>query len=131
MTAVVTATKLLIACWATVIVLAAMALVFWRSKKPHFAVAVLPLIIPPLVHTVSGLLARTIDPSLPFTTSFHIRIVIDLIAAVVACMLIGLSSQLAFKSRKSRTWFVLCCSVFVVIFSSILILSSMAQYTTI
>ncbi len=125
---VTTNSKLLIACWATVIVLAAMSLVFWRSKKNSYAVAVLPLTLPPLVHLISGILARGLDLTLPFASSFQIRIVIDLIAAVVACVLIGVTSQLLYETRKGRTLFAVCCSAFIVVFSAILILSTLSQY---
>lgn len=125
-----TSTQLLIACWATVIVLSAMALVFWRSKKNAYAIAVLPLMLPPCMHLLSGILARGLDLTLPFTTSFHIRIVIDLIAAVAACVLIGLASQIIAETRKGRTAFVLSCSAFIIVFSSILIMNSLSQYIT-
>ncbi len=125
---VTTNSKLLIACWATVIVLAAMSLVFWRSKKNTYAIAVLPLILPPLGHLISGILARGLDLTLPFASSFQIRIVIDLIAAVVACVLIGVTSQLLYETRKGRTLFAVCCSAFIVVFSAILILSTLSQY---
>ena len=125
---VITSNKLLIACWATVIVLAAMSLVFWRSKKSRFAVAILPLTIPPAGHLISGILARGLDLTFPFASSFQIRIVIDLIAAIAACVLIGITSQLVYKTRKTRTWFALCCSAFIVVFSAVLILSTLSQY---
>ena len=125
---VITSNKLLIACWATVIVLAAMSLVFWRSKKTRFAVAVLPLMLPPAGHLISGILARGLDLTFPFASSFQIRIVIDLIAAIAACVLIGITSQLVYKTRKTRTWFALSCSVFIVVFSAILIFSTLSQY---
>ncbi len=125
---VITSNKLLIACWATVIVLAAMSLVFWRSKKSRFAVAILPLIIPPAGHLISGILARGLDLTFPFASSFQIRIVIDLIAAIAACVLIGITSQLVYKTRKARTLFALTCSAFTVVFSAILILTTLSQY---
>jgi len=125
---VITSNKLLIACWATVIVLIAMALVFWRSKKSNYAVAVLPLVLPPLGHLISGILARGLDLTLPFASSFQIRIVIDLIAAIAACVLVGVTSQLVYETRKGRTLFALSCSLFIVVFSAILILSTLSQY---
>ena len=125
---VITSKKLLIACWATVIVLIAMALVFWRSKKSNYAVAVLPLVLPPLGHLISGILARGLDLTLPFASSFQIRIVIDLIAAIAACVLVGVTSQLVYETRKGRTLFALSCSLFIVVFSAILILSTLSQY---
>lgn len=125
---VFTNSKLLIACWATVIVLILMALVFWRSKKNSYAVAVLPLTIPPLVHLISGILARGLETTLPFANPFQIRIVIDLIAAIVACVLIGIASQFLYETRKGRSFFAISCSAFIVVFSAILILTTISQY---
>jgi len=105
-----------------------MALVFWRSKKSNYAVAVLPLVLPPLGHLISGILARGLDLTLPFASSFQIRIVIDLIAAIAACVLVGVTSQLVYETRKGRTLFALSCSLFIVVFSAILILSTLSQY---
>lgn len=125
---VTTNSKLLIACWATVIVLTAMALVFWRRKKSNYAVATMPLILPPLGHLISGILARGLDLTFPFASPFQIRIVIDLIAAIAACVLIGITSQLVYETRKGRTFFILSCSAFIVVFSAILMLSTLSQY---
>ena len=46
------------ACWAIVIVLSLMVLVFLRARKKEYAVAILPLLIAPFVHIFSGLLAK-------------------------------------------------------------------------
>lgn len=48
----------LFACWAIVLVLLAMAVVFMRAGKREYAVGILPLILPPAVHIVSGVIAR-------------------------------------------------------------------------
>lgn len=125
---VITNSKLLIACWATVIVLAAMSIVFWRRKKNSYALAVLPLMLPPLGHLISGILARGLDLTIPFATSFQIRIVIDLIVAIIACVLIGITSQFLYETRKGRTIFVISCSVFIVVFSAMLIMTTISQY---
>lgn len=121
-------TQLLIACWATVIVLVAMALVFLRSKRRRYALAVLPLTFPPSMYIISGVIARTIDSTLPFATSVQIRIVLDLAAALAACMVIGLISGYVSKVRRTRVAFLICCSLFVVAFSSLLIMSSVIQF---
>ena len=123
-----TNSKMLIACWATVIILGAMSLVFWRGKKTSYALGVLPLAIPPLVHVFSGLLARGLDFTIPFATPFHTRIVIDLIAAATACILIVVASQFLYDTKKGRTIFVICCSLFIVAFCAVLITTTMSQY---
>ena len=131
MSAVETNSKILIACWATVIILLAMALIFFRGKRRHYGPAILPLTIPPLTHIVSGLLARWLCVPFSFANSYEIRIVLDLMAAVVACVLIGLTSGLLYETRKGRTLFILCCTVFIIAFSSILILNSVLQYASV
>ncbi len=128
MNTVETNSKILIACWATVIIVLAMALIFFRGKRRHYGTAILPLILPPLMHIVSGFLSRWLDNLLPFATSYDIRIVLDLIAAVSACVLIGLASSLLYETRKGRTFFILCCAVFVTAFSGILIMNTVLQY---
>ena len=128
MSAVETNSKLLIACWATALIVLAMALIFSRGKRHRYGVAVLPLIIPPLMHIFSGIFARWLSASLPFANSFEIRIVLDLIAALIACILVGLASVHLYETRTGRTLFLVACSLFIVAFSSILILNSVIQY---
>lgn len=128
MNTVETSSKLLIACWATVILILAMALIFFRGKRRHYGTAILPLVLPPLMHLVSGMLSRWLGVLLPFANSFEIRIVLDLAAAVAACVLIGLASTLLYETRKGRALFILCCSVFIVVFSGILIMNTVLQY---
>lgn len=125
---VTTDSRLVFACWATAIILGVMSLVFWRSKKNGYALAVLPMAIPPLVHMFSGILARGLELTLPFASPFQTRIVIDLIAAIVSCVLIGIISQFIYETKKGKTIFVICCSIFIVIFSGILITTTMSQY---
>ena len=120
--------KLIIACWATAIVLILMAVVFMRSNRRHFALAVLPLTIPSIVHLVSGFLANTLDPAFAPITSVQIRILADLIAALVACLLVGLTSILVSKKRKTRLLFAIACALFIIVFSSFLLMSSVVQF---
>jgi len=125
---VVSNQKLMIACWATVIVFALMALVFFRSKRRGYGFAVLPLTIPPAAHIVSGMLARTIDPAIPPISAVQLRIIIDLAAALVACAAIGLVANFVSKKRKPRLAFIGACTLFVIVFSSFLIMSSVVQF---
>ncbi len=131
MSVVETNSKLLIACWATVLILLAMALIFSRGKRRHYGLAVLPLVIPPLTHIVSGIIARWVSTPLPFANSFEVRIVLDLMAALVACILVGLASVRLYEGKAGRTLFILSCSLFIVAFSSILILNSVLQYVAV
>mgnify|MGYP002582085850 CR=1 FL=1 len=58
---------MLFACWAIVIVLVAMFLVFMRAHKKEYAVAIVPLIVLPFIHILSNPLAHLLDPLLPLT----------------------------------------------------------------
>ncbi len=131
MSLVETNSKILIACWATVIIVLAMALIFSRGKRRLHGLAVLPLTIPPLTHIISGVMARLLATPLPFATSFEVRIVIDLIAALVACLLIGLASTKLYEGRKGRALFLVASCLFIVAFSAILILNSVLQYVAV
>ena len=53
---------MLFACWAIVIVLVAMFLVFMRAHKKEYAVAIVPLIVLPFIHILSNPLAHLLDP---------------------------------------------------------------------
>ena len=114
---------MLFACWAIVIVLVAMAVVFMRSGKREYAVGILPLILPPAVHIVSGLLARVLDPLLPLNGA-QLRIIIDLLAGLLGCLLIGFSSR-NIKGRRSRNAFLVACSGFTIILTLVLIVDTM------
>lgn len=122
-----TDSQLLFACWATAVILATMSLVFLRSKKRSYALAVLPLAIPSVMYIISGVLARTLDATLSFASSFQIRIALDLTAALVACVLIGFASNVLSASKRTRLLFCLCGTAFVVVFSGLLIMSSVVQ----
>lgn len=119
--------KLLIACWATLGVFLAIAVVFLRYRRRPFALGVLPLTLPSVMYLFSGMIARWIDPALSAASSVQIRIVLDLMAALVSCVLIGLVATVVTKNKKARTFFVISCSLFVVIFSSILIVNTALQ----
>lgn len=72
---------MLFACWAIVIVLLAMVVVFMRAKKKDYALAVLPLTLVPFAHIISGVISRFLD-SLIFLSFTQIRVLIDLTAAL-------------------------------------------------
>ncbi len=119
--------KLLFAAWAVVILIGLMAIVFLRSKKRAYALAVLPLGLPSAMYIVSGMLARWIDPLLPFANSYQIRMILDLAAALVACLLIGLLSGGISEGKRSRTLFAVCGTAFVVVLSGMFIMNSFLQ----
>ena len=96
---------MLFACWAIVIVLVAMFLVFMRAHKKEYAVAIVPLIVLPFIHILSNPLAHLLDPLLPLTlpglTARHIR------------------------ERRTRNAFMICCSGFLIILTLVLVVNSL------
>lgn len=121
-----TSVGMLFACWSIVIVLAAMFFVFMRARKKEYAVAVLPLVITPLMHICSGVLARWLDGILPLTW-VELRIALDLIAALISCLLIGFSSR-SIPVRRSRNVFLVFCSGFIIILTLALIINVLSNY---
>lgn len=120
-----TSAGMLFACWAIVIVLVAMALVFLRSGKKEYALAVLPLAITPFVHIFSAVLANALDVVFPLSP-VDLRVVIDLTAALIACLLIGVSSR-NIKGRRNRNLFSVVCSGFIIILTIVLVVNTLAS----
>ena len=60
-----TSASMLFACWAIVVVLLAMVIIFLRARKKEYAVAILPLLIAPVVHIFSGVAAKWLDTAVP------------------------------------------------------------------
>ena len=56
LTPVTTSAGMLFACWAIVIVLLAMFIVFMRARQKSYALAILPLVIVPFIHIISGVI---------------------------------------------------------------------------
>ena len=117
---------MLFACWSIVIVLAAMFFVFMRAHKKEYAVAVLPLVITPLMHICSGVIARWLDGILPLTW-VELRVALDLIAALISCLLIVFSSR-SIAVRRSRNVFLIFCSGFIIILTLALIINILSAY---
>lgn len=114
---------MLFACWAIVIVLSLMVLVFLRARKKEYAVAILPLLIAPFVHIFSGLLAKGMDTFLSLSTG-QIRIMIDLTAGLISCLLLGLASR-GIPDRRTRNGLFWCCAGFVVILTLVLVTNTL------
>lgn len=120
-----TSSGMLFACWAIVIVMAAMFIVFMRAHKKEYALAIIPLILLPLVHIFSSLLARMLASFLPLTAG-ELRMAIDVTAGLVSCLLIGLTAR-HIRGRRTRRIFSLCCSGFLIILTLVLVVNMMMQ----
>lgn len=124
-----TPAAMLFACWAIVIVLALMIVVFLRAQKKEFAVAILPLMVAPFVHIFSGVLSKTLDAVLPLNTA-QIRIIIDLLAGLISCLLLGLLSR-GIPGKRTRNGFFWCCAGFVVILTLVLITNTLTAMSAV
>lgn len=120
---VTTSVGMLFACWAIVIVLLAMFIVFMRAGQKPYALAILPLVIVPFIHIVSGAVARFLDPSLPLT-GIQIRAVIDTAAALISCLLVGAMSR-GIPQRRVRNGLSVGCSAFVIVLTLVLLISTL------
>ena len=119
-----TSTEMLFACWAIVIVLLAMELVFLRARKKEYAVAILPLLITPAVYIVSGVVSGWLSGFLSLAAG-QIRVIIDLTAGMVSCLLLGLASR-GIAERRTRNAFFWCCAGFVLILTLALVTNTLA-----
>ena len=115
----------LFACWAIVIVLLCMMIIFMRARKKEYALAVLPLAMVPFVHIFSGLLGRLFSSFLPFTAA-ELRVCIDLAAALVSCLLLGVTSR-AVPEKRNRRLLMVFCSVFIILLTWVLIFDTLSQ----
>lgn len=115
---------MLFACWAIVIVLLAMVFVFLRSNKKDYALAILPLIITPFIHIFSGVMAGFLKVLFPLNAA-ELRIIIDLTAGLVSCLLLGLATRGIREKKRVRCAFFWCCAGFVVILTIVLVTNTM------
>lgn len=118
-----TSDGMLFACWAIVIVLLAMAFAFLRANKRDYAVAILPLVCTPLMYIISGVIARKLTILLP-VSAFELRLMLDMSAGFVSCVLLGVLSR-RLPSPRIRQWFLFFCAAFVMILTLVLVNNSL------
>lgn len=116
---------MLFACWAIVMVLLAVEFVFLRSGKKNYVIAILPLLVTPFVHIISGLIARIIMHTVPLTFA-NLRTIIDVTAGLISCLLLGLTSR-SIEERRSRLAFFWCCAGFVIILTWVLVINTLTM----
>jgi len=110
---------MLFACWAILVLMVLMSITFLRARRREYAIAIMPLCITPAVYIFSGILSRVVDPIVAFS-SIEIRILINIAAGLIACLLLGISSR-GIAGKRSRNAFFAGCSLFVVVLSLVLI----------
>lgn len=113
------------ACWAIIIVILAMFVVFMRANKKAYAIAILPLAVPSALYIPSGVLARYWSRFLPIG-SIELMILINLVAGVIACLLIALTAR-RIPVKANRRAFGIGCSLFIVILSLTLVIRTMVE----
>lgn len=116
---------MLFACWAIVIVLVCMLVIFMRARKKEYALAVLPLAMVPFIHIFSGLLARLFSGFLPLGI-LELRVSIDLGVALVSCLLLGFTSR-AVPEKTNRRLLLVFCSAFIIILTWVLIFDTLSK----
>ena len=107
--------------------LIAMLVVFMRAEKVNYAVATSPLLIQPLMYVVSGRLAAWAAMVLPLG-AVDIRVILNVIAALVACLLLGLTAQRIAEKRARRVFFG-CCTGFILLLAVALIINLLGAQT--
>lgn len=115
----------LFACWAIVIVLICMMVIFMRARKKEYALAVLPLAMVPFIHIFSGILARFFSGFLPFSIA-ELRVFIDLGVALVSCLLLGFTTR-AVPEKMNRRLLMVFCSAFIIILTWVLIFDTLSK----
>ena len=110
---------MLFACWAILVLMVLMSITFLRARRREYTIAILPLSITPAVYIFSGILSRAVDPIVAFS-SMEIRILINIAAGLIACLLLGVSSR-GIAEKRSRNMFFAGCSLFVFVLSLVLI----------
>ena len=113
---------MLMACIATVIIVLIMAGIFLRYGRRGYTLAILPLTTVPLLYTLSMFTADMItkDPLL-FAKIVAATVVT---AVVIAGILFGVCS-LIFKSKATKTSYLICCGLFTLVFAIVLLLDIM------
>lgn len=107
------------ACWAIVVILVLMMVIFMRSDRKQYAIAIIPLIILPLVHIFSRIISLPIATITPLNRD-EIRIIVNVVAGLVSCLLLGVSTR-GVEGKTSRRAMFVVCSAFILILTIALV----------
>lgn len=122
-----TMSGMMFACWSIVIVLIAMLIVFMRAEKVNYAVATSPLLIQPLIYVVSGRLATWMALVVPLG-AVDIRVILNVLAALAACLLLGFTARRITEKRPRRVFFG-CCTGFILLLTLALVINLLSTQT--
>ena len=106
-------------CLAILVIFIIIIAVFARRNSKVYALAVLPLMLLPFVHTVSVLICFRLTPHLPFSLN-QIVLCADLLALVVSGIFIGINAKP--MAKKPRALYTCCAGIFAIVLSTILII---------
>lgn len=110
---------MLVECVAIVLVILLMAFSFLRAKRKDYAFTTLPLLVLPLMHIFSMLLAKPLHGMFSLDAG-GIIVAIDATALVASCIILGAVSH-RISSKKARSVYLTICGIFVVVLTWVLI----------
>lgn len=112
---------MIVECWAIIIIILAMCVIFMRANKANYALGTLPLVMVPFGRIFSGPLARWLHRlwGLPAT---EVRVAIIAVMLVLSCIFYGVLSG-TIHAKRSRISYLCLCGGFSIILSIVMILN--------
>lgn len=110
---------MLVECISIVVIILMIVFVFLRAGRKDYALTSLPLLVLPLMHTLSLLVSSSLIGVFSLDAG-GITVAIDATALVISCMFLGLLSH-RINSTKARGIYLLICGAFVVVLTWVLI----------
>ena len=105
------------ACVATIIIVLIMAGIFLRYGRRGYSLSILPLVTVPLFYTISNIMLNPTKTPALYT---QVTAATILGAVVISGILLGLCS-LIFKSKTTKTYYLVCCALFTLVFAIVLL----------
>ena len=106
-------------CLAIILVLLLMSYMISRAGKKEYGLALLPLVIVPLVHILSGLIGQVVANQISMPLEV-VQVCIDVIGLVISCVVFSVLCT-NIKNSKIRRTYLLLCSSFTVILTFVFI----------
>ena len=116
---------MLVECISIIMVILMVAFIFLRAHRRDYAVTTLPLLVLPLMHILSLVLATRMSGILSLNAQ-GITVAIDATALVISCTVLGFFSN-RISSRKARNAYLVVCGTFVVILTWVFIANTLAK----
>jgi len=107
-------------CVAILLLIGIMIFSFLRARRYSFAIAISPLTAVPAMHLMGFILSKHISNLFSHLSTTDIHVGIDILAAVLCCLLLGIFSHY-FTSKKTRSTFLVLSSVFELLLTWVLI----------